>query len=229
MLRCFAFTLMLGTAACLPSIDDLDWGPLSQSFAVSDYFTPSGFMGDGANFGHLYMDVNTSCKTPRPPNAAGNCYTFTYYKDTSPTAVDWAGVYWVFPANNWGTRSGHAIDFTKFQQIRYSVSVDYPPIPADVQAMGVLPQPPNVFYGGIAHFTNEDTVSGKIFPPISSELKRYFLPFPDGQAVTAQGSLIGAFGWSIAFPFGADPAAPLVIHLDDIVWDTAAPPASESP
>src|SRR3982751_2526008 len=92
--------MLLGSGGWLPSIDDLDTGPLTSSFAVSDVFTPSGFMGDGATFSHLYMDVNTNCQTPRPANAQGYCYTFTYFKDTSPTGAMWAGVFWVFPANN---------------------------------------------------------------------------------------------------------------------------------
>jgi hypothetical protein len=231
LVRGLSFTLLLAASGCLPSIDDLNQGPLNKTFAVSDYFTPSGFMGDGASFGHLYLDVNTNCKQPRPANAQGNCYTFTYYRDTSPTAYGWAGVYWVYPANNWGTRPGHAIDFTKFQQIRYSAAIEYPPVPPGVDLMGAVPEPPNEFYGNINMLTYQDVPQDKIFPKVTSELTPFFIPFPNGQTdgIVADGSIIGAFGWSIAYPSWANPADPLVIHFDDIVWDTAAPPPSVTP
>jgi hypothetical protein len=222
-----ALAMALGAAGCLPSVDNIDTGPLTDTFAVTDYYTPSGFMGDGANFRHLYADVGQNC-APRPANARGNCVTFTYFKDTSPNAPGWAGAFWVFPANNWGSRPGHAIDTTKFHSIHYFASIEYPPeSPADVAA-GIVPDNPNVVYGitSTNGFQNYDTVNGKIFPPMSGEMKEYWIPFPDLNPVMVNDSLIGAFGWSIAFPSFADPKDPLVIHFDDIVWDTAEPPAS---
>ena len=216
----------LGATGCLPSIDNLDKGPLDNTFAVSDYYSSSGFMGDGANFRHLYQDVGENC-APRPANARGNCFTFTYYKDTTPTGVGWAGVFWVFPGNNWGSRPGHAIDMTKFHSIHYWASIEYPPEPPDDVAMGIVPDHANIVYGIQNNgFSNSDTVSDKIFPPMTNQMQEYWLPFPDGQLVSPNDSLIGAFGWSIAFPSFAHPANPLVIHFDDIVWDTAEPPAS---
>jgi hypothetical protein len=215
-------------AGCLPSIDNIDQGPLNDTFAVSDYYTPSGFMGDGANPHQLDLDVGQNC-APRPANARGDCFTFTYTKDTTAAGVGWAGAFWVFPANNWGTRMGHAIDTTKFHSIHYFIAVDYPPlIPStDPNALNLGPEPPNLVYGiQNNNKTYADVVSGKVFPPVSSTMKEYWIPFPDGQPVSATDSLIGAFGWSIAFPPNANPKNPLVVHLDDIVWDTAEPPAS---
>jgi hypothetical protein len=221
--------LLVGSSGCLPSIDNLDDGPLDSTFAVTDVFTPSGFMGDGATFAHLYMDVNKNCQTPRPANARGYCYKFTYYKDTTPTGVSWAGVFWVFPANNWGTRKGHAMDTTRFHQLRYSASVQYPePLP-EFAGMGLKGVQPNFFYGKIMGFENTDAVGGTVFPQISDQLAPYSILFPDGQLTSANDSLIGGFGWSIEFPSWADPASPLIIHVDDIVWDTAAPPAPPAP
>jgi hypothetical protein len=210
---------------CLPN-SPLDTGPLSDTFAVSDYYTPSGFMGDGANFRHLYADIGQNC-APRPPNARGQCFTFTYFKDTTPTGVGWAGAFWTFPANNWGSRPGHAIDTTKFHSIHYWASIEYPPEPDADKAMGIVPDNPNVVYGiQNGNGPNSDVISGKIFPPMSSDMKEYWVPFPDINPVTTDDSLIGAFAWSIAFPSYADPNDPLKIHFDDIVWDTAEPPAT---
>jgi hypothetical protein len=117
--------LTLVPTGCLPSISDLDNGPLNQTFAVSDVYTPSGYMGDGEFFGKLTGKTNDGCKEPRPAGHRGNCYVFTYY----PNDVNqdpWAGVYWVFPANNWGDTYGHAIDTGKFQQIRFYAAYDGP-------------------------------------------------------------------------------------------------------
>src|SRR5258708_387357 len=93
---------------CVPTLHTPDPAPLSPTFAVSDIYSPSGFMGEGASFGQLQMsDPGTNCKLPRPDGARGYCYTFTYYKGHDPD--HWAGVYWVFPTNSWGYFPGHAI------------------------------------------------------------------------------------------------------------------------
>jgi hypothetical protein len=89
-------------------------GPISGPFAVSRFYTPSGYMGDGDNPGFLLADVNDQC-LPRPDGARGNCYRFQYREDNRcPPFGDcrWAGVYWVFPANNWGSRPGRSIGFS---------------------------------------------------------------------------------------------------------------------
>jgi hypothetical protein len=117
-------SVALMASGCLPSISDLDSGPLDSTFAVSDFFSPSGFMGDGEFFGDLVGSTNEGCK-PRPPGARGNCYRFTYY----PNNVDidpWAGVYWVFPSNSWGSTPGHAIDIKNFNSISFYAAIDGP-------------------------------------------------------------------------------------------------------
>lgn len=87
-------------AACGP-VDGRDevaaLGPLeSPYFAVSDFFTPSGQMGDGAKAGFITMNTQRSC------GVRGMCYGFDYKPGTNL----WAGVYWVYPSNNWGSRNG---------------------------------------------------------------------------------------------------------------------------
>lgn len=112
-----ALLLALPLAACGPSdeADRAQSGPIVGPFVVSSYFTPSGLMGDGAVPGRLTVDINVSdpnpndekehCKTPRPPGAQGDCYTFVYRIGD----VRWAGAYWVHPANNWGTAPGRNV------------------------------------------------------------------------------------------------------------------------
>lgn len=97
----------LTTMGCGPSdeTDRANAGPIVGPFIVSDFYTPSGFMGDGAVPGRLTVDINRNCRMPRPVGAQGDCYRFTY----RPNTVKWAGVFWVSPANNWGTVPGRDI------------------------------------------------------------------------------------------------------------------------
>jgi hypothetical protein len=101
-----ALLLALPLVACGPS-DEADRavaGPIKGPFLVSNFFTPSGLMGDGATPGRVWVDINDHCK-PRPAGAQGDCYRFTYI----PGDVHWAGAYWVYPANNWGTTRGRPV------------------------------------------------------------------------------------------------------------------------
>ena len=142
--RLFAASALLvaGLSSCLPAPEQAV--PLSATFAVSDYFTPSGYMGDGARLGNLSVEVNSPNCKPRPAGHQGDCYVFTYHKDAMQTD-HWAGVYWVFPANNWGTEYGHAIVSENFKQVRYYAAVEAPmPYTANGAA-----QPFNTFSGGI--------------------------------------------------------------------------------
>ena len=90
--------------------------------------------------------------------------------------------------------------------------------------MGLPGENPNFFYGGIKGFENQDAIVGRDYSKITDQLTQKYIPFPDVNPISPNDSLIGAFGWSVAFPSWADPNSPLIIHVDDIVWDTAAPP-----
>lgn len=99
-----ALLLAIPLASCGPTdeADRAKAGPIVGPFVVSQYFTPSGLMGDGAVPGRLKVDINTNCKVPRPAGAQGDCYRYVY----KPAEVKWAGAFWVSPANNWGTAEG---------------------------------------------------------------------------------------------------------------------------
>jgi hypothetical protein len=186
----FALALTaLGSASvgCMPSINNLDTGPLTTTFAVSDVYTPSGYMGDGEYFGNLVGQVNEGCKEPRPPGARGNCYVFTYYPNTV-NQDPWAGVYWVYPANNWGDTYGHAIDSSKFQQIRFYAAIEAP-MPYTFSG---APQPFNALVGNINPMTNFDnkggvdhadalyaTTAAAVGTEITSDLKQFHIQLTD--------------------------------------------------
>jgi hypothetical protein len=246
-----AGALAISAGACLPSLDNLDRGPLNGSFAVSDFYTPSGYMGDGARLGLLSATTNEGCK-PRPAGARGNCYAFTYYANLLGQDP-WAGVFWVFPANNWGSSFGHAIDSKRFTHVRFYVAIEAP-VPYTVRD---VPQylsafsgriDPRGFYDSIGLKDHKDaldfSVDLEVGSQIGRELKQFRMPLSDFDKTKNcvpdemgnpprnctdgyASDLIGAFGWAVHYPNDGDPTLmePVKIYLDDIVWDTAEVPA----
>ncbi len=80
-------------------------------FYVSDQFVPTGFMGDStASMSAITLAHDAAtCKSPRTPNAGGDCFTATWAPNLGDAGAAWAGVYWQSPANNWGSKPGKAI------------------------------------------------------------------------------------------------------------------------
>ena len=188
-------------------------GPLDSPFAVSNFFTPSGHMGDGERAGHLRMDVQNSACLDRPIDASGDCYRFVY----TPGAKDWAGVYWVYPANNWGSRAGRQVLGERFKQVRLQAASDTPDLPI------------NFVVGGIADPTlpNRDRVSATTSVRLAEagvwQVVRLDISGQDFDRV------VGALAWSLAYPKEWDRGQPVVVYLDDIVWDTEAVPEEPGP
>lgn len=235
----------------MPSLDRLDRGPLNGTFAVSDFYTPSGYMGDGERLGLLSATVNQGCK-PRPPGARGDCYAFTYYANNIGRDP-WAGVFWVFPANNWGSSFGHAIDARPYKQVRFYAAIE---APAPYSVAGV-PQflvgfsgriDPRGFYASLGHTDHTDafdlSVNIDVGSRLGPDLQQFRMPMDDFEKTKNcipplpgmpeqpnctggyASDLIGAFGWAIHYPNDGDPtlSQPVKIYFDDIVWDTEGPP-----
>lgn len=84
--------------------DDGSSGPtISLPFYVSDQFIPSGFMNDPMGI-KLSAGANgmPACPDRATTTPGGNCYVVTW----ASTGPLWAGVYWQYPQNNWGTDPG---------------------------------------------------------------------------------------------------------------------------
>jgi hypothetical protein len=242
----------VAASGCLPQLNDPDRGKLTSTFAVSDYFTPSGFMGDGALEGFLTLDAagpnDPGCMQPRPAGARGNCYAFTYYANPN-SQKPWAGVYWVFPANSWGSRPGYAVDSTKFKQLSFYAAVDSPT--PTTNSGGIFS-----FFNGIAGGINgkghygpsehDDLINAEgnfqIGTDIVPQMKQFHVDLSNQQAAT---EVVGAFAWSVDFPSDSCTCSvaghgavdckssggalncptPMKIYVDDIVWDTNPAPA----
>jgi len=217
-------------------------GPLEGPFWVSDHFAPSGHMGDGELPGFLTgliaedalvarrawcskvigEGLLTADQCPdRPPNAGGDPYVFIY----NPGQYMWAGVYWVYPANNWGSYPGRALNPNyQYSRVRFRAATDTPGIGA------------NFFIGGIdnSKLTYDDSLPlTQIISPTRHAdparavpaLDLYYQDFvinirPEyyQDPENPIDSLIGAFGWAMNLNNGPK-EGPRAIFIDDIVWE----------
>ncbi len=62
--------------------------------SVKNHFIPSGWMGD-------YGDIKYDSASSDKPHSGTSCLKITYGNKASQGAR-WAGMYWQYPANNWG-------------------------------------------------------------------------------------------------------------------------------
>jgi hypothetical protein len=194
---CFAVLL----AACAPPASAPDDAPLSPPFAVSDHFSPTGYMGDGTTVGVVDM-VAAVCPS-RAPSATGDCYRIVY-TPPSPPMNQWAGVYWQYPANNWGAYPGHAVEAGAMR--------------ARVWARGEHGGETITFkVGGIADSTQPHHDSIQVAaPPIT--LTTSWQAFEVDFAGASYSEVLGGFAWIVNLPAGAPSTQPIVFYLDGITW-----------
>ena len=72
--------------------------PSESELVVTDLFYASGWMGD---WGDITLDTGYSSNVHSSPL----CIKITYSADGSQ-GNDWAGIYWQYPTNNWGDKTG---------------------------------------------------------------------------------------------------------------------------
>jgi hypothetical protein len=209
VIRGFTRAPALAAAVLLAGCDALAFTPpisqpgtLTQPFAVSNFFTPSGYMGDGARLGQLQADVANDACMARPAGAVGDCYRFVYY----PSDSLWAGVYWVYPANNWGSRAGRLVAGGQFKRVRLQAASATPDLLI------------NFLVGGINDpiLPNRDRVSASTSVRLGTEWQEITLDV-SGQDFD---HVIGALAWSLPYPMDWDGEQPVVFYLDDVIWDT---------
>ena len=197
-------------------------GPLDTSFAVSTFFSPSGYMGDGAVPGPLTADINENCKE-RPPGARGDCYRFTYV----PSTMLWSGVYWQYPSNNWGTQAGWPLaqrvddggtlpgggNLPIFTTVKFQAASNL-----EVDALGSALQVQFIVGGINGGFMYSDEFKfSKFTTDVSTKWNQYSIDISGIPFTT----VIGGFCWVTNYPMFTDPTtAPVhVLYLDDIVWE----------
>lgn len=198
-------------------------GPPEGPFAVSDYFAASGAMGDGATPPRLAINENNAaCKKPRPPGARGNCFSFVYdprlmTSVTPPVEpVFWAGLYWQYPANNWGDERGLPVP-AGISKVTFQAAVAGASEMAEFAAGGVgypassdptLPDRPY-----------EDSFRAPGGGPLRVGLNEQWTKL-EIALDAAPSELIGAFTFSLSYPDGDLPTTtPKTLYIDDLFYE----------
>jgi len=70
----------------------------SDKQVSGNHFLPSGWMGD-------YRDIRFDDSSRENPHSGKTCIKITYNMKNPPEA-GWIGIYWQYPANNWGDKKG---------------------------------------------------------------------------------------------------------------------------
>lgn len=164
---------------------------------IANTFVASGYMGDG-ELGKRYVQVRpVAGEKPRPGDNDNLCIKVSY----QPGAVGWAGVYWLYPANNWGDQAG--------RNIRGSTKVTFW---ATGQRGGEVVEfkSGGVAAGGKKYKDSYDATLGNV--ALTKEWKRYEINLR-GKDLS---SVIGGFAWVATAD--ANPGG-LVFFLDDIRFE----------
>lgn len=226
VLKLVALGLPLLAVACAPSAGKPK-PPPTGPFTVSDYFAASGDMGDGdgkPGSGSIatYRDDATKCKA-RPAGARGSCFAFDYV----PGMNLFAGVYWQYPANNWGDTPGLDVKFDEPGKVVTKVSFQAAikdgtdTLQGDIGGINVDPPvadpvtgvtPPVPAYKDQFHGT--DTFS------LTTDWQTFTLTIRKDPANPIT-TLLGAFAWYLKYPMGSDPTTltPKTLYIDDLVYE----------
>jgi hypothetical protein len=174
-------------------------------FIVDTPFVTSGFMGDGAMPGAVTMmpekaSDSQDCNGQRAAGTpAGACHSVVY---TPPAAngMGWAGVYWQYPANNWGEKAGFAIPAG-------ATKVTF-------QAKGLKGGEKVTFLaGGIINAGKPYTDSLKATVQVT--LTTSWAPYSIDLTGQSYSQVLGGYGWTMA---AADAGASGGFFVDDIEW-----------
>jgi hypothetical protein len=204
-----------GNAVCAPAT-----GTGQLPFAVDSKFVASGFMGDApaVDAGPAAVVMvpaapgdDTTCGGNRSSaTALGNCHIVTYTPLPKGTGNGWAGVFWQYPANNWGTMGGYAIP-AGASKISFWARGQ----------VGAEPVSFSVGYTGRATPQDPCTDSVVNTTPVLmlTNAWQHFSIDISNQPYAA--GVLGAFAWSIANPVvpdGGGVTAPIKFYVDDIQW-----------
>jgi hypothetical protein len=177
----------------------------SLPFVVDTVFVSSGFMGDGNMAGPITMvpaktGDSTDCNGGRASStAAGSCHVVTYAPPAS-NGMGWGGVYWQYPANNWGAKAGFALP-AGAKKVTF-------------QAKGKVGGEIVTFLaGGIigSGMPYTDSVKATSTVTLTSSWAPYSIDL-SGQSYT---QVLGGFGWTMK---ATDAGASGGFFVDDVQW-----------
>ncbi len=160
-------------------------------FAVDDAFFTSGYMGDGER---QLITEHACAAGQRGGKGRGRCHKFIY--ETGPMSMGWGGLYWQYPANNWGKTNtpGYLIPPGAKSVAFYAwASASGPPVTFDI---------------GISQADGFQVPSSEVL--LSASPKRYVIDLGD----VSYEDVVGAFSFSTKVPLTGSSE----LYLDDIVW-----------
>ncbi|MBL7070182.1 MAG: hypothetical protein ISS27_01765 [Candidatus Omnitrophica bacterium] len=164
----------------------------TEKSSRDNHYIPSGFMGD-------YSDIRMNLGAKDDPHSGEDCIEFVYLPKRSQGA-GWAGVYWLNPANNWGTIDG-GYDLSGSSKLNFW---------ARGKQGGETIQEFKV--GGI-YGKHSDSDTAGIGPAVlSKEWTEYSIPL-DNKDLTY---IIGGFVWSTNLDSNPEGAT---FYLDDIAFE----------
>lgn len=190
-----SLAMLLGCAPSAQTPTDAS-DPLALPFAASDYFTPTGAYGDAESPSSVSVSLFCADRAPDPQGAHGDCYEVSY---TTPVA-GYAGVFWQFPPNNWGTAEGRrvapgATHVTLYARASGASAV---PVTFGVGGIGVGSTTPVAYH---------DTVDASIPVTLGKDWTAFSIP------------ISGSYDWVLGgFSWEASTQAPIVFYIDDIQW-----------
>jgi len=180
---------------------------LTLPFFVSDQFIPSGFMGDPTGIALSTGTNGPSCPMRAPGTPGGDCYVVTWAA-TNPTAMPWAGVYWQYPTNNWGTEPGLSVTAGAKQVSFYARGK----VGGEIVTFksGGLNDPVSATAGSYGDSFN---VSGPAIT-LTTTWTQYTLSL---QGATYPQGVLGAFVWVAAVTNGTN--SNITFYIDDLKWE----------
>ncbi|HEX7975412.1 MAG TPA: glycosyl hydrolase family 17 protein [Anaerolineales bacterium] len=167
----------------------------TDAAAQDNHYTPAGWLGnsDQIKFNECWQDNPHSGKTSIRNDYSG--------------LSGWGGVYWLFPATNWGDRPG-GYDLTGAKQLTFWARTDTPNASVKFLIGGV--GYPNGIDCSSRNNPFPDSVCPKIETPLtlSPNWTKYTIALPEGRDLHR---LVGGFGWKAE--------SPVTFYLDDIIYE----------
>lgn len=193
------------SAGCSPKTAQPDDGPITPPFVVSDHYAPTGYMGDGTVIG-LVTQINDACPSRAPLSSelrdGGDCYKVTYTPQSS-----WAGIYWQYPANNWGKEPGRVI-LAGAKRLTVWARGQNGGEKLELHAGGLQSDNP-------AEFPYHDTLDASTEVTLTTDWQQFTVNF----GPKTYDRVLGAFAW-IARATPQQTGTTIVFYLDGIAWET---------
>jgi len=169
--------------------------------AQSNHYVPSGWMGDGEVPGRMSL---TECWSSNP-HSGTTSIRIAY----TQVITGWAGIYWTYPAENWGDRPG-GYDLTGAKRLTFWARSDTPNAQIGFLIGGI--GYPNGTSCTMPQYLYPDSVCPKIEQTVtlSPTWTQYTIDLPSNPPRDL-GRVVGGFGWVAT--------QAVTFYLDDIVYE----------